>query len=85
MTPVEVNKARILRWIESEGGEISRNRLRRYRPRKSAWEPIEVALLELIESGRVRIVRNDLEPLERGCGRATTRYQITEHGNSATQ
>jgi hypothetical protein len=76
METIEIDKHRVRLWIRKAGGEISRNKLRRYRPKRSSWEPVEQALYELIESGEVIEFRNELEPLERGCGYAATRYKL---------
>jgi hypothetical protein len=76
MNITTADHARIVRWIRHAGGEITRNRLRRYRPRRIAWEPVQKALDELILAGIVEEYRNELEPLERGCGKTTTRYRL---------
>lgn len=72
------NHVRVLRWINNSGGEITRNRLRRYRPRRHEWAPIAVALEELIRAGIIECYRNELEPIERGCGPVTTRYKLRQ-------
>jgi hypothetical protein len=74
------NHHRVIRWIRLAGGEISRSRLRRYRPTAIRWQPIESALLDLIQQGIVEVRRNELEPLERGHGPVATRYRLTLNG-----
>lgn len=79
--PNKVDCIRVLRWISIEGGEITRNRLRRYRPTRARWEPIELALSTLISAGCVEKRVNAMEPLVRGAGYPATRYAITEEGS----
>jgi hypothetical protein len=76
MTPIEVDKVRVRRWLTIHGGEISRHRLRRYRPQRSRWLPVEAALQELILDGEVIEYCNPLESIERGYGPPTIRYKL---------
>lgn len=83
MQSIDVDKARLRRWLEIHGGEITRNRLRRYRPGRERWLPVEIALRELIAAGEIIEYRDELEPLKRGNGFAATRYKLATNGASA--
>jgi hypothetical protein len=73
---------RVIRWIRIAGGEITRHRLRRYRPTIKRWKPVEKALLDLIEIGLVEVYFNKFESMERGCGRPSIRYRLLASANN---